>query len=298
MYGKFEYVKVGNIDREFRDKIDENSLKNIIYEIKDRFNSQLGYSVFDYSNSGKPIDIVYMPPSQKKKRLQRAIKELESEKIKIENSELKLKNNKELLNIENNELNRHREIVNEKVKQYNEYISSINNKKYTKDEYYKVKKEASEKEQIIKRVSKEFDIEKRRYNQSVREYNRQLSRYRTMINRYNQKIREIEVLSKSIKEVKGIAKGYTKEITEKKYTNGKEVSRKTERTSYMEKIEIYGFDTLAELRAILAHELCHLVGVGHIESNGALMNPMLQKNQVKELYLSQDDIREIDKIFK
>ena len=65
----------------------------------------------------------------------------------------------------------------------------------------------------------------------------------------------------------------------------------------MEKIEIYGFESLDHLKAILAHELLHLVGVGHVESKGSLMNPILQNEQVLNLYLSSDDIEEVRSSF-
>lgn len=58
----------------------------------------------------------------------------------------------------------------------------------------------------------------------------------------------------------------------------------------MNKIEIYGFESLSELKAILAHEIAHLVGVPHIQEQGALMNPILQKNQKQNLNLTYDDI--------
>ena len=58
----------------------------------------------------------------------------------------------------------------------------------------------------------------------------------------------------------------------------------------MNKIEIYGFESLNELKAILAHELAHLVGIPHIEVVGALMNPVLQKNQIENLELTSYDI--------
>ena len=65
----------------------------------------------------------------------------------------------------------------------------------------------------------------------------------------------------------------------------------------MDKIEIYGFDDLNSLKAILAHEIGHLVGVGHIEQQGALMNPILQENQIANLELTPADMEEFEKSF-
>lgn len=65
----------------------------------------------------------------------------------------------------------------------------------------------------------------------------------------------------------------------------------------MNKIEVYGFDSKNELKAILAHEITHLVGIPHIEVKDALMNPILQENQINLLSLSKSDIINFKKFF-
>ena len=65
----------------------------------------------------------------------------------------------------------------------------------------------------------------------------------------------------------------------------------------MDKIEIYDFETLEKFKVVLAHELGHLVGVEHVEAKGALMNPLMQDEQVKELFLTPSDIRAFNHAF-
>ena len=66
----------------------------------------------------------------------------------------------------------------------------------------------------------------------------------------------------------------------------------------MEKIEIYGFDgNTDQLKAVLAHEIGQLVGVNHIEKKGALMNPILQSNQIVKMELTQDDVKAFNHVF-
>ena len=65
----------------------------------------------------------------------------------------------------------------------------------------------------------------------------------------------------------------------------------------MNKIEIYSFDSKEQLKVILAHEIAHLVGIPHINVKNALMNPILQDNQVKNLELTFDDIRAFEMNF-
>jgi predicted Zn-dependent protease len=52
-----------------------------------------------------------------------------------------------------------------------------------------------------------------------------------------------------------------------------------------------------ELKAIIAHEIGHLVGIPHISDKGALMNPILQENQKRRLELTNADIKNFNKYF-
>ena len=65
----------------------------------------------------------------------------------------------------------------------------------------------------------------------------------------------------------------------------------------MSKIEIYGFNNLNELKVILAHEIAHLVGLPHIDKKGALMNPIIQVNQIEKLFLTHEDIELFKRYF-
>ena len=95
---------------------------------------------------------------------------------------------------------------------------------------------------------------------------------------------ELESMNRSFKKVKGKTFAQKKVTLKTYYKDGKKVEeRDVEKT--MNKIEIYGFDNLAELKVIIAHEIGHLVGLPHIQVEHALMNPILQKKQMFFEYL-------------
>jgi hypothetical protein len=108
--------------------------------------------------------------------------------------------------------------------------------------------------------------------------------------------RDIENLSRSIKVVKGNAIS-NKTILKKTYTKNGRVYKEDIIQELDEKIEIYGFESLMELKVIIAHEIAHIVGIPHIKVKGALMNPILQENQIKKLQLTKEDIRNFKKHF-
>lgn len=96
--------------------------------------------------------------------------------------------------------------------------------------------------------------------------------------------RNMESLSHSFSNVLGVAVG-------------RKIKHNDEYIIEMKKIDIYNFENKNKFKAILAHELGHLIGLGHVESKGSLMNPILQYNQIKKLNLSSDDIKEFKKSF-
>jgi predicted Zn-dependent protease len=111
-----------------------------------------------------------------------------------------------------------------------------------------------------------------------------------MVRQYTRLARKIEVMARGSKEVRGAAIGYIETTFKTFYKDGK-VHKEKSTKSTMDKIEIYGFDSLDELKAVLAHEIAHLLGVGHVNAKGALMNPTLQKNQIQKLKLTPADIK-------
>ena len=46
-----------------------------IAEIETQFESQLGFDVFNYSNNGKPIDIIYMPDMKLEKQIAKKLQQ-------------------------------------------------------------------------------------------------------------------------------------------------------------------------------------------------------------------------------
>ncbi len=290
LYAGFQEVRIGKIDRYYEDKINERQLKIILDEIEEHFESKLGFDVFDYSSMGKPIDILYVKPSSMERRINRAIDRFERKKQKIQSYQ-------EEFDLKKTQINKRTKIykalenqVNEKTEELNQYINKINQRRnVSKEEYEKIQTYVKAKKLIINQKLKELKSEQSALKRLVNSFNNKVHLYNTHTQNYHNLANEIESLNRGFKKVKGQAIG-EKQIVLKTYVkDGVTIKEKTV-TNSMNKIEIYGFESLSELKAILAHEIAHLVGIPHIQEQGALLNPILQKNQKQNLNLTYDDI--------
>lgn len=296
-FAAFEELRVGNIDSYYEDKIDRDTLKNMIKEIEDIFEAQLGVNVFDYSQNGKPIDILFLPPSKMEDRISKKIEKYNLNQKKIDELNNYFPKNKENIDYLQKDVISQTEILNEKIKNLNQYIKKQNKRKnITRDEYNSISKIVENDKKIIAKDKKNRDEIKNKLRRLINSYNQKIIIYNTYVNQANFLSKEIESLNRSFKKVRGKTFGTVETTTKTTIKDGIKTQEKNIKSS-MDRIEIYGFDNLKELKAILAHEIAHLVGIPHIEDKGALMNPIIQKNQEENLYLTQEDIRNFRKNF-
>ena len=291
VYAKYEVLKIGSIDTFYNDKITKSQLNSMVKNIEKNLESTLGYNIFDIKNNGKPINLVYMPPSKSKLTINDLTRKLTKEKAAIEKLQEYFLSKEDRIVQGREKLKNESESLNAKIRELNSYIEQMNAKKISsKYEYEKIKTYINTKKKDISYLKNSYDQKRIKFNDLLSAYNQKLSLYNSKIRSFNRNQRKLEVLARSAKELKGAAIGY-KKITFKTFEqNGERVQKKQEE-NYMEKVEIYGFESLAELEVILAHEIAHMVGVGHVNVSGALMNPVLQKGQIGNLKLTSADIK-------
>ena len=298
-FAEYQEVKIGSIDKKYKDILTHKQLTSILKDIEHQFESQLGFKVFGISENGKPIDILYIGESRKKKNLKRYMRNLDSiqNKIKKLNQEI---NTEQIKSAElSNKLSSEVTILNQMVAKLNKYISTTfdESKQLTTDEYNTAKAYVTKEQNSINKNKKLFNKKRKAYNRQLKTIKRKISKYNVLVRKHNNVSRKIEVLSNSIQEVKG--KTIAKNITQVK-TFHKDGETQVEKSSRLEmqKIEVYSFEEdLAYLKAVLAHEIAHLVGVNHSNESGALMHPTLQENQIKRLDLKHSDIQGFNEAF-
>ena len=289
-FASFQEVKIGKIDDYYKDKLTEQQLKSIIDEIKHTFESELNMNIFDYSQNGKTIDILFETPSKLEEKIQKKMENINSKLEKIKELKILFPQIKDEMTISQNRYNEQTSILNMKVQELNEYIRDINNKgSLSKDEYLKV-------QNYINIEKKDIDLESKKQKKLQMDltklfnhYNQKVFSFNNLVNDINRLNNEIESMNRSFKKIRGKTFGEENTIIKAYYKDGKLVKEKSTTTT-MNKIEIYGFDNLKQLKAVLAHEIAHLVGIPHIEAKNALMNPILDKSQEENLILTPEDI--------
>jgi len=292
-----EEVRVGTIDNHYINKITKEKLRQILKEIEEELEFQVGFDLFNYAISGKPIDIVYMPPLKLEKKIDSEIKKLNKKKIKIDNLRIFFPEEQKRINTYQDSLTKFASHINEMTKSLNSYIETTNKRRdYTSAEYKNVQLFVNTKKSRIEREVKNLRKERRVLRRMIDSYNKKIYQMNRLVNEYNLLSNQIMRMNRSITKVKGKTFGIEEVLLKTYYKDGKKVEEKNI-TNSMTKIEIYGFETNEKLKAILAHELMHLVGIPHINEQNALMHPILQDSQLQKLFLTEADIRNIKNNF-
>lgn len=288
-YASFQKVKIGKIDTYYKNIITLNQLENIVKDIEKTFEMQLGLNVFDLSNDGKPIDILYLQPSLVEKRIKRATERFNDKLKKLEELKIYFPQKKAEIDSSQKVYDLKSKYLNEKILKLNEFIKEANKKSYSQKKYEEIKNYISLQKSDIKNDTLEKKRLERSLKRGVFQYNNKILKFNNIVREARFLSKEIESLTRNNKVVKGRTFG-KEEITLKTFVKDGVKYNQKDSKKIMNKIEIYNFENINQLKAVIAHEIAHLVGITHINSKGALMNPLLQKEQLMKIHLTYEDI--------
>lgn len=290
-------VRVGVIDNYYVGKITPVELREIIDQIEQKFESQLNFDVFNYSSSGVPIDILYVPEVKLENQVAKNLLLLEQKKEEISRMRNAFSGDEKLIKAHQKNLNKFAFHINRITHDLNKYITDTNKiRTYTKEEYKTRQLYVEEKQKRIDRDVRSLRKERRVLQRNIDKYNNNIRTVNRVVKEYNELAKKTTRMNRNISKVKGSTFVIQKVSLDTLYENGKKVQKKSVENS-VSKIEIYGFENKNKLKAIVAHEIGHLVGVPHIDAKNALMNPILQDNQIENLSLTQEDIRNFKENF-
>lgn len=290
LFAGYEKVSIGSIDSYYENKISKFELEKMIGEIEFAFESSTGVNAFDYSVIGKPINLIYVPPSNLEKKIEKKQQRQKNIRNELENIKKNLPNQRKKVLLLKSEFEKKNQIHNENVRAFNNYVKSVNRQKgLTKSDIAKIKEEVQRDKKRLNEAIKNLRKEQRELKKVINSFNNETYKYNRKIREFNLVSKDIESMSRSLKKIRGRTFGLKEIQTKTIFKDGK-VTKERRVSTKMDKIEIYGFNSKRELKAILAHEIGHLIGLPHINQKNALMNPILQKNQIENLSLTLDDI--------
>jgi len=297
LFASVQDVRVGVIDNYYVDKLTPSELRQIVTQIEKKFESQLKFDVFNYSSSGVPIDIVYVPDEELEKQVLQNILLLEKKQKKIDTMKKSFLGDKRQIKEHQENLNKFASHINIIMHSLNSYIMDTNKiRTYTKKEYQTRLLYVEEKQKRIDRDVRSLRKERRVLQRKIDKYNKDIRAVNQLVKEHNYLSQKTIRMNRNTSKIKGSTIVMQKVRLDSFYENGQKREKKSVDHT-VSKIEIYGFENKNKLKAILAHEIGHLVGIPHINTKYALMNPILQDNQIENLSLTQEDIRNFKENF-
>ena len=257
--------RVGNIDERFF--LSENELLSILKEAADIWSEPTGNPLFKYSPDGEiAVNLVYGDQQQlsdREKQVRSRINTMEQEIVRLER-----------------EYNRHNREYERQVEQYerdvaamenqvqemNTWVRNMNRRGGFTDSDLKVyenqKNEIDRNSREIEYRGKNLELKAGELNRSIAVLNEKIDNKNRMVDHYNQSF-----------------------AGSKKFTQGEYKSDKNGR-----RINVYQYIDRDELKLVLAHEMGHSLGIGHVSNPKSVMFRLMDQQNRSDLELSSQDI--------
>ncbi len=263
--------RVGNIDERF--SITKNELVRLMDDVAEIWSDAADTSVIKYDEKGDiSVNLVYAEEQQLSDRERQHRDRLEHEKFSItvlENEYQRLNREYEAdvqqYDEDSRELQQSIDRLNRWVRQKNEHggfnEEDLKQFEHRKAEIDQIKSELAQRERMLKQKAAELNEKITFLNQKVKAKNR-------LVDEYN-------------REFTGV----------RKFTQGAYEWTNNSRT-----INIYHFLDKDELRLVIAHEMGHALGIGHVPNPESVMHELMDSQDRKALELTEEDIQALQNI--
>lgn len=172
-YANTQKVTIGTIAWQYKDIISKEKLEEIVFEIEQEFESKLNTNLFDYSENGIPINLIYIPATKleqnilsKNKIISQLLEEINKNKSYISDGK------KQMYSLRNS-FKKENTILNNRIKKLNGFIKSIKKQKNISMQEYKQAKQYVKKERdIINSEIKRVKIEHKNVSLSIKDFNK------------------------------------------------------------------------------------------------------------------------------
>ncbi len=259
---------IADIDSRF--DLDERQLRRLIIGAGDLWSNAAGRSLVEFDSDGDVgIHLIYDDRQQLVDEERQYTGEIHMEQMRFD----RIYRNYERLSDEYDQalslFNQIRDRFDEEVREHNEQVTAWNKEGGAPE---------SEKESIQNR---ERELEEMRTEVLVRQ--RKMNETGEALERVTEQLNEIS------NRKDGLIQSYNEQFAgEYRFNQGEYIRNQNER-----KINIYHFKSLNHLRLVLAHEIGHALGLGHVDSPESVMYPVVKSFTESSVTLSSDDIAAI-----
>lgn len=263
--------RVGNIDERF--SITKDEVAGLMEEVAEIWSDAADTTVIEYDESGEiSVNLVYAEEQQLSDRERQHRDRLEHEEFSItvlENEYQRMNREYETAvqqyDEDSRELQQSINRLNQWVRQKNEQggfnEEDLKQFERRKAEIEQVKSDLAQRERMLKQKSAELSEKITFLNQKVKAKNR-------LVDEYN-------------REFTGI----------RKFTQGAYEWTNNSRT-----INIFHFLDKDELRLVIAHEMGHALGIGHVQNPESVMHELMESQNQRDLELTDEDINALKNI--
>lgn len=259
--------RIATIDSRYR--IDENQLHKIMLEVANLWDSALNRPLLKYDPKGDvAIHLIFSENQKETKAQQKLSRKIESQKQQFD-----------ILEQEYQRLSQKYEKQQSAFKKlfsdYNSQIKSLNNT------FAELKKEgiSANEKRVIKREERQIKNLKYKVDQRHEELE-------SLRKRLNQKARW---LNKRSAEINQLITAYNDQFSKPRSFHQGRYIKKGNR----QMVKIFQFGNNFALKTVLAHEMGHALGLNHVENPESVMYYLLEKQNMVDLKLSEQDIAAI-----
>lgn len=259
------HYHIGYVDPRFG--LSSQQLQQIIQEAADIWHQGTGKELFvEDKNSALSINLIFDDRQQQSNLRHDAQRKLQFDQAEQLHQTNQYQEKKQQLELEHQQLIAQQAALKDKLNRYNQTVRSWNTlgtiDPYTRNQL--------EQERVqIDRDKQAVQASLEAYNQQVQETNQLRQNINNHVDQYNQSVAQFNTV-------------FSPQEFEKGIFNGRDIN-------------IYEFESVADLRLTIAHELGHALGLKHNNDPYALMYPLMKQQNLEDFRLRPADLAMLPK---
>jgi predicted Zn-dependent protease len=257
--------RIGNIDDRFG--ITEVELKKLMEEVSVLWSEATGNSVIHYHESGTiNVNLIYAEQQLLTDSERQFRDRLSAEEQSISVAEREYQHLNQTFNEMESEYREDSNRLQTEIEALNSWVNRMNNEGGFSDRDVEIfesrKQEIDQKTTELNRRAVQLQQAAERLNRTIDQLNRRIDQKNILVNEYNQTFTG------------------TNRFTQGAYEN----------IGNQKRINIYQFSDHDELRLVIAHEVGHALGVGHVDNSKSIMYHLMGNQNIQGLKLTPEDI--------